>query len=189
MVSISKYQGTTRYQYLTFKVSKYRLVHFKFYSWIPRLIHRLNFLYSDFNYYFFNIIIVSFNSYKLDLQRKYRVSSIEHNSGILRYRRNCGIHPALGDSTTIMLLGQFCITMSIRYSNICTVKKITTIMPFGQFCITMSIRYSNICKVTKITSKSENPSIFFLAEILAESIAESGAVPRHFPSHLQLAPW
>ena len=33
--------------------------------------------------------------YKLDLQHKYRVSSIEHNSGIVGYRRNFGIDPAL----------------------------------------------------------------------------------------------
>ena len=33
--------------------------------------------------------------YKLDLQHKYRVSSIEHNSGIVGYRRNFVIDPAL----------------------------------------------------------------------------------------------
>ena len=33
--------------------------------------------------------------YNLDLQHKYRVSSIEHNSGIVGYRRNVCIDPAL----------------------------------------------------------------------------------------------
>ena len=33
--------------------------------------------------------------YKLDLQYKYRVSSIEHNSGIVGYQRNFGIESAL----------------------------------------------------------------------------------------------
>ena len=33
-------------------------------------------------------------TYKLDLQREHRVSSVEHNSGIVRYRRNYGIDPA-----------------------------------------------------------------------------------------------
>ena len=41
-----------------------------------------SYLYSDFNY-FFPKVIVSFSLYKLDLQSKYRVSSIEHNSGIV----------------------------------------------------------------------------------------------------------
>ena len=33
--------------------------------------------------------------YKLDLQHKYRVSSIEHNSGIVGYRRSFGIDRTL----------------------------------------------------------------------------------------------
>ena len=33
--------------------------------------------------------------YKLDLQHKYRVSSIEHNSRIVGYRINFGIDPVL----------------------------------------------------------------------------------------------
>ena len=37
----------------------------------------------------------SLNLRDLDLQRKYRVSSIEHNSGIVRYESNDGIVPAL----------------------------------------------------------------------------------------------
>ena len=32
---------------------------------------------------------------QLDLQREYRVSSIEHNSGVVRHQRNDGIDPAL----------------------------------------------------------------------------------------------
>ena len=37
----------------------------------------------------------SLSLYDLNLQRKYRISSIEHNSGIVRYRKNYGIIPAL----------------------------------------------------------------------------------------------
>ena len=40
--------------------------------------------------------------YKLDLQHKYRVSSIEHNSGIVGYRINFGIDPALVQSSLLM---------------------------------------------------------------------------------------
>ena len=54
-----------------------RMVHFQCYSWIPGLIHPLNFLRSNFNCYF-PTIISSFSLYKLDEQRKYRVSSIEY---------------------------------------------------------------------------------------------------------------
>ena len=61
------------------------MVPFLRYSWIPWIIHPLNFLQSNVNYYFLNIIS-SFSLYKLDLQRKYRVSSIEHNSGIVKFR-------------------------------------------------------------------------------------------------------
>ena len=43
----------------------------------------------------FQNTIGSFNLYKLDSQCKYRVSSIEHNSGIVMYRINSGIDPVL----------------------------------------------------------------------------------------------
>ena len=54
-------------------------------------------------YVFFIRTKVQYNTiqfmYKLDWQHKYRVSSIEHNSGIVDvavgYRRNVGIDPAL----------------------------------------------------------------------------------------------
>ena len=48
----------------------------------------------------------SLNLYDLDLRRKYRVSSIEHNSGIVRYRSNYGIVPALTHTEERNIPGQ-----------------------------------------------------------------------------------
>ena len=46
--------------------------------------------------FFFHNIISGFSGYKLDLQRKYRVSNIECNFGIIiRYKINYGSEPAL----------------------------------------------------------------------------------------------
>ena len=90
MVLISQYRGTTRYQCRTFNVSKYRL------HGSMGLIHLLNFLHSNINYFFPNIIS-NFSLFKLESQREYRVWSIEYRTQFwyLRYQRNYSIHPAL----------------------------------------------------------------------------------------------
>ena len=49
-------------------------------------------------------LMQQFIMYKLDLQHKYRVSSIEHNSGIVGYRRNFGIDPALTKTADYVLV-------------------------------------------------------------------------------------
>ena len=49
-------------------------------------------------YYFLHNIISSLAQVQtLDLQCTYRVSSIGHNSGIVRYQRNAGIDPETTD--------------------------------------------------------------------------------------------
>ena len=83
MVSISKYRGTTRYRYRTFKVSTYRLtIGWFILNGIPGYRGQfidLILLYSDFNYFFPNIIY-SFSLYKLNLQHEYRVSCIVYQT-------------------------------------------------------------------------------------------------------------
>ena len=70
MTQVSRYVSPRRFRYHTTPIPE------------PiQSIHALNFLYSYFNNFFLKII-GSFNLYKLDLQRNYRISSIEHNSRI-----------------------------------------------------------------------------------------------------------
>ena len=86
-VSVSHFRltQTRRRRYRTFKVSKDRLTTGWLIFNVLGTIHPLNFLCSDFKYVFQNTI-GSFSLCKLELQRKYRVMSIGHNSGIVRYR-------------------------------------------------------------------------------------------------------
>ena len=92
-VSISKYRGTTRYRYQIEVSTDDWMVHFQHYSWLPGLIHPLTFLYSDSNLK--KNTVSSFSSQvQTNLQCEYRVSSIEHNSSIVRYQINDGINPA-----------------------------------------------------------------------------------------------
>ena len=80
MVSISKYRDTIRYWYQTFKVSSVDVI--LGYQYIFR---QLNSLCRDFQIY---MVVLAYRIYTYS-------ASIEHNSGIVRYRRNYGIVPAL----------------------------------------------------------------------------------------------